>query len=120
MERVRELVALQRRFARSVAPNLAGRSRVTHERDGTIYIQADTAAVAAKLRNLTARIFADLREDWPNLTGIHVGTQPTPRYLSRPRETRELSEEGRIRLTELAETLPDGPLKRSLARWSLR
>lgn len=111
---------MQRRLMRCLPAELAARSRITHERDGTIYVQADTPAVSAKLRNLTTRIFEDLRSDWPNLTGIHVGTQPTLPPHIRPREARLMDAEGKRQLALLGDSLAEGPLKQSLLRWSRR
>ncbi len=120
MERVHTLVAMQRRYAAALSPDLVARSRISHERGGTIFVQADTPAVAAKLRNLTTRIFQDLRTEWPNLTGIQISTQPTPRSANAARQPRQMDEEGRRQLHELSESLPEGSLKASLQKWSLR
>lgn len=120
LEQVRALAALQARYARCMTAELATRSRITHEHGGIVYVQADTAAVAAKLRNLTTRIFEELRSECPNLTGIHVGTQPTPGPAKSRREPRQLDDEGRLRLSQLSETLNEGPLKDALHRWSKR
>lgn len=119
MERVRTLVALQKRYADYVESELAARSRVSHEQAGTIFIQADTAAVAAKLRNLAPRILQELRTRCPNLTGIQVGTQPSPRR-DMTRIFPILSEASRTELQQLNSKLPEGELRRAVARLSRR
>ncbi len=120
VERVRTLVALHKRYVDCVAPELAVRSRVSHEQAGTIFIQADTAAVAAKLRNLAPRILQELRMRCPNLTGIQVGTQPGLPRREAARAFPILSEASRSELHHLSAELPDGELKRAVARLSRR
>ncbi|MFN0315540.1 MAG: DciA family protein [Burkholderiales bacterium] len=120
MERVRTLIALQNLYGRFVAPELAARSRVSHEQGSTLFIQADTAAVAAKLRNLAPRILQELRMRWPNLTGIQIGMQPTPPRPAAIRTPAALSESSRTELQHLSATLPEGDLRRAVARLSRR
>jgi hypothetical protein len=116
LEQVQALSAMQQRYLEFVAPELAVRSRVTHEKEGTIYIQASTAAVAAKLRNLAPRILEGLKASWPNLTGIRVGTQPTPPAVPTPKRSPGLNDAAAERLRSLSIELPDGELKRALNR----
>jgi hypothetical protein len=120
MERVRTLIALQNRYVNIVAPELAARSRVSHEQAGTLFIQADTAAVAAKLRNLAPRILQELRMLWPNLTGIQIGMQPSAPRRDTARTPAALNEFSRTELQGLSAKLPDGDLRRALARLSRR
>ena len=120
IERVRTLVALQKRYVDYVERELAARSRVSHEQAGTIFIQADTAAVAAKLRNLAPRILQELRMRCPNLTGIQVGTQPSPSRRDMKRIFPILSEASRTELQQLNSKLPEGELRRAVARLSRR
>lgn len=119
MVRVQTLVSMQGRYAQSVGPALSARSRISHEVAGTIHILADSAAVAAKLRHLAPRILMDMRERWPNLTGIHVGTQPTPGADRKP-DTRSLDATGKEELTALSGRLPEGALKAAVLRISRR
>lgn len=119
MLRVHTLIALQNRYAQCIAPALAARSRISHDVAGTIHVQADSAAVAAKLRNLAPRILLDLQATWPNLTGIQIGTQPTP-STNRPGGPRTLDATGKQELTALSEKLPEGPLRNALRRISER
>ncbi len=120
MERVQMLAALQMRYLNFVAPELAARSRVSHEQAGTLFIQADTAAVAARLRNIAPRILQELRGRSPNLTGIQVGMQPKPSRRGVTRISPVLSEASRAELHHLSSELPDGELKRAVARLSRR
>jgi len=120
MTRIQALVALQKRYAACIPPDLAARSWVSHERDGTLHIEAETAAAAAKLRNLTARILNSCGVDRPDLTAIKVGTQPTRRPGGDVRQVRALGDEARQQLMDLSDRLPPGALKDSIARWSRR
>lgn len=120
LARIQSLVALQKRYAACIPADLAARSCVSHDRDGTLYIEAETATVAAKLRNMAARILDSCGAGRPDLTAIKVGTQPTRRPGGTIRQVRILDNEGRQQLKQLSERLPPGALKDSLARWSKR
>jgi hypothetical protein len=120
MTRVWVLVSMQRRYTECVAPELAVRSRISREEAGSVFVQAETAAVAAKLRNLAPRILRELQARWPNLTGIHVCTQPSPIERTMTRSSPGLSEVTRNHLRHLSMELPEGALKKAVARLSDR
>jgi hypothetical protein len=66
---------LQRIFFDATPHPLAQATRVRLLKDGTLYLSADNAAVAAKLRQLVPRLLIAIRERVPEVTLIHVETQ---------------------------------------------
>ncbi|MSQ59551.1 MAG: DUF721 domain-containing protein [Betaproteobacteria bacterium] len=120
MERVKTLVAMQNRYVTAVAPELAARSQISHEQAGILFIQAGTAAVAAKLRNLAPRILQELRVWWPNLTGIQISMQPSTHRRDAKRTPAALSEFSRAQLQHLSSKLPAGDLRHAVTRLSRR
>lgn len=66
---------LQRIFFDAAPRPLAQVTRVRLLKDGTLYLSADNAAVAAKLRQLAPRLLIAIRERVPEVTLIHVETQ---------------------------------------------
>src|SRR5215475_7717092 len=73
--RVKQLAALESLYAASVPRELAKRSRVAYEREGTLVLTADNGAIAAKLRHLAPRIVLEIVKSWPEVTAIRVEVQ---------------------------------------------
>jgi hypothetical protein len=116
--RVQYLMAVQQLYLGCITPELAARSRISHEKDGIVFIQADSAAVAARLRNSAPRILRELSAHWPNLTGIQVGAQPTlQRAASTPHK---LDASAKQYLGAFGDGLENGALKDALTRLSRR
>ena len=111
-----QLVALQRHYERLAPPSLMRASRVLQLERQTLTLAADNSAIAAKLRQLAPELANLLQSAGCEVTGIQVKVQvarppiiytPTPALLSVT---------GRQRLTDLADKLPDSPLKNALQR----
>jgi len=116
--KARRLLELQRMFFDSAPRSLARASRVKNYYAGTLFLVAENAAVAAKLRQMTPRLLSKIRTQGIEVTKIHVSVQvsqpsPEPRVSSRKKI---LSNDCIDEFTKLAELLPDSPLKSSITR----
>ena len=120
--RVRRASELQSLYVRTAPRELAGSSRVKGCRAGTLFVFADNAAVAAKLKQLAPRLLAAIRENEPEINQIRIEVQVGGREaVSRSKPRKKPLAEGAVRrLDELAQTLPDGGLKAALARLAAR
>jgi hypothetical protein len=96
--------------------------RVKQLRDGTLTLLAENAAIAAKLKQLAARLLASyLKLRW-QVTSIRIEVQvrdaaaePAPK-----REPKRLSIETIENLENLADQMEDSPLKRALTTMTER
>ncbi|MEQ1773250.1 MAG: DciA family protein [Burkholderiales bacterium] len=78
-EKTQRLLALQRAYVDCTPVELADlikASRVGYLKAGTLYLLADSATVAAKLRQLLPRLLPVFRKLEAEVTGIHVDVQP--------------------------------------------
>jgi hypothetical protein len=78
-EKTQRLQALQRAYVDATPVELAEltkASRVGYLKAGTLYLLADNATVAAKLRQLLPRLLPLFRKLEAEVTGIHVDVQP--------------------------------------------
>ena len=116
--RVRRLRELQSLYVRTAPRELAGSSRVKGFRAGTLFVWADNAAVAAKLRQLAPRLLAAIRENEAEINQIRIEVQVGGRegggtYKSRKKALTPATLE---RFDALARSIPEGSLKEALAR----
>src|SRR5688572_12512587 len=86
--RVRRLKELQSLYVRTAPRELASLSRVKGCRAGTLFVLADNAAVAAKLKQLAPRLLAAIRENEAEITKVRIevqvgGRAGPPTYESR-------------------------------------
>ena len=86
------------------------------ERSGTVVVVADTSAVAAKLKQLTPRIVAEIVKFAPEVTSIQVEVQVTQGSDVRPGPRPAIGPRGLASLRALREALPDSPLRGALDR----
>jgi hypothetical protein len=78
-EKTQRLLALQRAYVDCTPVELAEltkASRVGYLKAGTLYLLADNATVAAKLRQLLPRLLPLFQKLEAEVTGIHVDVQP--------------------------------------------
>ena len=78
-EKTQRLLALQRAYVDCTPVELAEltkASRVGYLKAGTLYLLADNATVAAKLRQLLPRLLPLFQKLEGEVTGIHVDVQP--------------------------------------------
>jgi hypothetical protein len=114
--RVKQLAALQRVYVASVSKELAGRSRVAYEREGTVVVVADNGAVAAKLRHLAPRIVVEIVKSVPEVTGIRVEVQVTQPPNVRRELPAAIGPKALAHLRALRDSLPASPLQAALRR----
>ncbi|HSQ02737.1 MAG TPA: DciA family protein [Burkholderiales bacterium] len=116
VEKARRLMGLQTRYAACAPPSLAKASRVTAYRSGTLFLTADNAAAAAKLRQLAPRLLKLLNEQEPQVTAIRIRVQPVnppePKHSAHPHG---LPPRALQHFQALASNVADSPLKNALA-----
>jgi hypothetical protein len=116
--RTRRLRELQTLYLRSAPRELAGSSRVKNLRTGTLFIAADNAAVAAKLRQLAPTLLASIRLTEAEITALRIEVQVdgAARELRRePRKT-ALTPDAVEKFQALAKRVGDRGLKSALTR----
>lgn len=115
----RRLLNLQRSLDAAAPAALARSCRVANFKLGVVFIHADNGAVAAKLRQITARLGDEFRKRGAEVTEIRVKVQPAtgnnPTRLSVSSYT--VSVAAKRGLTSLADRLPEeSPLRQALKR----
>ena len=128
-DRLRSLTHAARRNAEldQVLVNTAPREltracRVKQLRDGTLTLLADNAAIAAKLKQLAARLLDSYQKQRSEITSIHIEVQVSePVYAPlKRRQNKRLSLESIENLERLAAQLEDSPLKQALTTMTTR
>lgn len=114
--KVQRLTELQRVYLDSAPRSLAAASRVKNYRAGTLFLLADNAAVATKLKQLAPRLLITLQRQVPEVTGIrvHVQVKESPLMLRTSVTKRALSAETIENFRRLSDALPASPLKAAL------
>lgn len=115
--KAQHLLRLQQVFSESTPSSLAQASRVKNYREGTLFILADSAAVAAKLRQLAPRLLINIQKQEPQITGIQVAVQVSGAQndFHSVSKNNELSIDSIEKFKKLSEAIPDSPLKSALA-----
>lgn len=93
-------------------------SRVRDCYAGTLYLSADNAAVATKLRQLAPSLLLSIRKRAPEVTGIKIAVQVreiTPRPTGKSAARASGIENVEI-FRALAEKIPESPLKTAVSR----
>jgi len=111
-----QLLDLQRLYAQIAPASLMRFSHVLQLDRQLMTLAADNGAIAAKLRQLAPELTRQLQNRGCEITGIQVRVQVAHSAPPPVRPPSILSTAGRSRLTELAVTLPDSPLKSALQR----
>ena len=111
----RRVLELQKLYLRSAPRELAGSSRVKNFRAGTLYVSTDSAAVAAKLRQLTPRLLASIQKFEKQVTGIRIDVQVNGLQPSRERKKPALTADAIEKFDTLSRRVSDGGLKSALA-----
>ena len=120
--RVRRLKELQSLYARTAPRELADSSRVKGYRAGTLFVWADNAAAAAKLKQLAPRLLASIRENEGEITKIRIEVQVSGRPGPAPYRSlkKALSPGALQQIGELAQRIPPGRLQAALSRLAAR
>lgn len=117
-DEARRISQLQQVFVKSAPRALTQACCVKQLRAGTLFLLAENAAVAAKVRQLTPRLLNSCQKLGLEVTSIQVEVQVTggaPAPISK-REPRRLSVETIDNLESLAAGLEESPLKRALTK----
>jgi hypothetical protein len=120
--RVRRLKELQSLYVRTAPRELASSSRVKGCRAGTLFVYAENAAVAAKLKQLAPRLLAAIRENEAEINQIRIEVQVGGRAGGGPYTSRKapLTPATIRRFGELAQAIPEGDLRAAIARLAAR
>jgi hypothetical protein len=118
--KARRLMELQQVFLDSAPSSLSRASRVQDYQTGTLFLSAENAAVATKLRQLAPSLLLKIRKREVEVTGIKIAVQ-VKEITETPQSTPEkggLSAENLRVFRELLDSLPDSlphsELKRAL------
>lgn len=114
--KAQHLLRLQQVFSESAPPSLAQASRIKNYRGGTLFVLADSAAVAAKLKQQAPRLLVKIQKQEPQITGIQVLVQVTGSQgnFDIHLKNNMLSIESIEKFNKLSEAIPDSPLKSAL------
>ena len=112
----RRLAQLQQVFLHHAPPALTRSSRVSQLRAGTLFLLAENAAIAAKLKQLAPRLLTTFQNQAVEITSIRVEVQVRegPPGADSIRKVKPLSVETIENLQHLAAQLDDSPLKQAL------
>ena len=110
------IAELHQVLVNTAPPELTQACRVKQLRDGTLTLLAENAAIAAKLKQLAARLLASYQKLRSQVTSIRIEVQ-VREAAAKPgtgREHKSLSVESIGYLENLAGQLQDSPLKQAL------
>ena len=116
------IAELQRVLLDNAPPALTRHCRVKQLRDGTLTLLAENAAIAAKLKQLAARLLTSYQKQRWQVTAIRIEvqvTQTAPNLAQKP-NSRRLSIETVKNLERLAAEIDDDALKQALMRMATR
>jgi hypothetical protein len=111
--KARRLATLQQLFLDCAPPALTRASRVAQYQTGTLFLAADNAAVAAKLRQLAPSLLSNIRKREPEITGIKIAVQvkEITSQAQRARPPGHAGIENLHAFRALADALPESGLK---------
>ena len=116
------LAELQQVLLDNAPPELTQKCRVKQCRDGTLTLLAENAAIAAKLKQLAARLLTAYQKQRRQITSIRIEVQvreTAENFASQPK-SRRLSIETIKNLLQLASQIDDVELKQALIRMATR
>lgn len=103
---------LQRALNRVLPPPLAALVHVGGQENGQLLLQADSNAIAGKLRQLLPTLLRTLQPIDPAIQSLKVQVQPQQqRRTRRPRPGQALTPETLQAFSHLAQSLPPSPLR---------
>lgn len=118
--RAKQIAALQQHYQLIAPHSLLQASRVMQLHGQTLILSADNGAVAAKLRQISAKLISLFRTRGCEVTGIQIRVQVRVNTTPVTHIPRTLGNNGRKELENLAANLQDSPLKTALRRLSRR
>jgi hypothetical protein len=118
----RHIAELQQVLMDIAPPELTQACRVKQLRDGTLTLLAENAAIAAKLKQLAARLLTSYQKQGVEVTAIRIEVQVKEAATApaAKREPKRLSIETIENLEGLAGQLEDSPLKQALTTMAAR
>jgi hypothetical protein len=113
----RRIRVLDRAYRVAAPAELAAGSHVKTCKAGALVVVADNAAVAAKLRQMTGRLLAAIRQSAPEVEAIRIEVDVGGAgHEDRPAPAKAaLGQEAVRNFAELAQRVPEGGLKNALA-----
>ena len=118
--RAGELSQLQKIWDCAVPETLRPFTRAGGFKHRRIMVFADNGAVAAKLKMQSASLLKNLQNKGLEVTSIRVEVQVQSRRPAQPGIERHISPQASSSLENLAEQLPDSPLRTALQRLAKR
>lgn len=118
----KRIAALQQVFRNIAPPELTQACCVKQLRAGILFLLAENATVAAKLKQLAPRLLTSYQKQGVEVTSIRVQVQvreASPQSAARP-ALKQLSLESIENLERLATGLEDSPLKQALTDMAAR
>jgi hypothetical protein len=114
--RTRRLRELQTLYFGSAPRELAEASRVRNYRAGTLFVSADNAAVAAKLRQLAPTLLSSIRKTEAEITVLRIDVQVSGAAFERRPKSRKtaLTPDALGKLAALSEQVANAGLKSAL------
>lgn len=116
----KRLLLLQRALSAALSKNMADHATVANLDAGTAVIFARNGTIAAKLKQMSQRLLAQLRQQDPEINAILVRVQEPIVDKPLPQKQISLSSTARQALNELSIRLQDSPLRRSVENLSRR
>ena len=117
-DEARRITQLQQVFLKSAPQSLTQACCVKQLRAGTLFLLAENAAIAAKLKQLAPRLLTSYRKQGLEVTSIRVEVQVSEpaQNLNSSRKPKRLSVETIENLEGFAAGLEESPLKQALTR----
>ena len=115
-----KLSSLQQAWGAAVPPQLQPYTQAGGLKQRRITVFADNGAVAAKLKLLAPSLLKNLQRKGLEVTSIRVEVQVQSQPSARAGVARRLSRQAASSLNDLAEKLPDSPLRQALRRLAER
>ena len=114
----RRLAEIEQLLFEAVPRALAEATRIKNVRAGTLFLLADNAAVAAKLRQLAPRLLIHVRKRELEVNGIRVEVQPASAggRIAAGSSKRPLAADAIRNFQSLADGLRESALKNALTR----
>ncbi len=112
----RQLVWLQHQYRAIAPPSLLKGSRVLRFENNHLTLAADNGAIASKLKQLAPLLISSFRTRGCEVTGIQTQVQVNAASPAKPLPPKEIGEQGRVALDELAHDLPEGDLRSAIER----
>lgn len=117
----RRIALLQRVYLEAVPRELSKSSRIGWARGGVLTVFADNGAVAAKLRQATARVLKHLRQSGFEFNSMRIEVQVGQSPAFRPYFSHKaLSDRALSAIDGALDQLSDSPLRNALIRLSRR